>query len=251
MSARPRSGSSGAGSGARRVRSTTQRWRPRRSERSTPRRAMRGVIDRSRIRFGSGGGRRPCPRGASSGGNGVGPGCAARPGRRRGRRPACGCRAGWPRSAQSRAACPLRRRRGGALCPGAPGPGSGTRAPLLRGLSIEARPSSASAAARAAPVQFAQHARGVPVAQPAPARHARAAERLPRQHRPWDARPQEHDALQGCAVVAAGSSALRLWGFGRQQRLHRRPQLIVHKRSHGPPTHQGQVLLQPLRAVRG
>ena len=31
-----------------RVRSTTQRWRPRRSERSTPRRAMRGVIDRSR-----------------------------------------------------------------------------------------------------------------------------------------------------------------------------------------------------------
>ena len=77
--------------------------------------------------------------------------------------------------------------------------------------------------------------------------HARAAEPLPRQHRPGDARPQhEHDALQGRPVVASCPPALRLRGLVGQQRRHRRPQPIAHKRSHGPPTHQRRVLLEPL-----
>ena len=82
--------------------------------------------------------------------------------------------------------------------------------------------------------------------------HARAAEPLPRQHRPGDARAEhEHDALQGrpvvAPVVASCPPALRLRGLVGQQKRHRRPQPITHKRSHGPPTHQRRVLLEPLR----
>ena len=58
--------------------------------------------------------------------------------------------------------------------------------------------------------------------------HARAAEPLPRQHRPGDARAEhEHDALQGrpvvAPVVASCPPALRLRGLVGQQRRHRRP----------------------------
>ena len=84
------------------VRSTT-RQRPRRSERSTPRRAMRS--SGRGTRRGIGGGRKSCRRGASPG--------------RRARRPARGRRAGRPRSARSPAACPTRRREGGASRGGA------------------------------------------------------------------------------------------------------------------------------------
>ena len=247
------------------VRPTTRRWRPRRSERSTPRRAMRGVVERARHPGrGGGGGRGPCPRGACAAGTGGGLGRASRPGQRPARPPACGCHGGWPRSTRSPAACRRHRRQGAAWSPAGRGPwGSGrsssqaTTAPFCgdRG-AVDRRPAPVELIRRGQPLeqhlaQIAQYASFMPVPQPAPARHARAAEALARQHRPWDTRAQhEHDALQGRAVVAARTPALRLRGLGRQQRLHGRPQPIAHKRSHGPPTHQGRVLVQPISPRR-
>ena len=46
----------------------------------------------------------------------------------------------------------------------------------------------------------------------------------------------EDDALQNRAITAPRAPILRLWGFGRQQRLHRRPQPVACRRSaHGAP----------------
>ena len=211
-----------------------------------PRRAMRGVMDRSRhAGRGTGGGRRPCPRGACGGGIGGG----ARLGRRPGQQPASCCRGGWRRSARSRAACPGHRRGDGAWFPGRPrsvgfGPifVAGDERPFCgdRG-AVDRRPAPIELVRRGQPleerpVQIAQHARRMPVPQPTPAGHARTAEALARQHRPRNARAQhEHDALERPSVVAARTPALRLRRLRGQQRRDRRPQLVAHKRSgHGP-----------------
>ena len=193
-----------------------------RAARCGERRTARG------IRPGSGGGRRPCRRGACGAGSGAVPGRGARRARHRGPRRASCCHGGSRRSARSQAACRGHRRRGGASCPVARGRwGSGrsssqaTSAPFCGdGRAVDRRPALVELVGRGQPleqhpVQLAQHAGGMPVAQPAPARHTCAAERLARQPLPADARPQdEHDALKGPSVAASRAPALRLGGSG-------------------------------------
>ena len=214
------------------VRSSTQRCRPRRSERSTPRRAMRGVMGRSRhsarhrrwsqalSAWSLRGRRRGRPRPRRTPGTtsrtaasiglvvAVGPARASKPSgvpwasttRWRLRSPACPGPLGSARSS----------------CAATSAPFCGTG----RGSSIEARlQSSASAAAsrsRKHPMQRAQHAGAMPVAQPAPARHAGAAERLAGQPLPADARPRATNTMpsRACRSSHRGRPPFGFGGSG-------------------------------------
>ena len=112
-------------------------------------------------------------------------------------------------------------------CPGPLGSArsscAATSAPFCgtgRGSSIEARlQSSASAAAsrsRRHPMQRAQHAGAMPVAQPAPARHAGAAERLAGQPLPADARPRATNTMpsRACRSSHRGRPPFGFGGSG-------------------------------------
>jgi len=89
---------------------------------------------------------------------------------------------------------------------------------------------------------------GLPPPQPAPAGHAGATAHLLRQHLPRDARAQnEEDAGQRGAIRHARTTAFRLRGLTRQQRLHHRPERVGHKGlAHAPLNAPDPVLLGAL-----